>query len=133
MDRLLTSQTTISPVDDISDAYKQALDSYREHRLSIENSVWQTMAATDLLPRYFTTANANIARYVISALRLGDMSFLGADIEWVEGLLVKHNELPSELLRQYLYEYRQAAGTYLNSRGKPIIDWFDQLKPSAER
>jgi DNA-binding transcriptional MerR regulator len=133
VDRLLTSQAAVSPVDDISDAYKQALDSYREHRLAIENSVWQTTAGTELSPRYFTMANANIARYVTSALRLGDMSFLGADIEWVEGLLVKHNELPSELLRQYLYEYRQATGTHLNSRGKPIVDWFDQLQPSAER
>jgi hypothetical protein len=54
------------------------------------------------------------------------MNYLGADIEWVTGLLRNH-QLPSEALFEYLDIYYLAVVEQLDDSGQPITDWLGKL------
>lgn len=69
------------------------------------------------------TANDHLAQDISAALTLGDISLLETNIEWVEQLIV-HHHLPASLLVEYLQAYHDAAQTYLDESGLPIIDWL---------
>ena len=75
---------------------------------------------------FLTLVNSNLAHYIIAALTLGDINYLGVDMTWLEELLVNYDQ-PPELLGKYLDTYRQIARTHLDERGDPIIDWLAQL------
>ena len=89
------------------------------------------MSETEFSSNYLSLANSNIFRYVSAALILGDMDFLGYDIDWLEGLLVNYDLAPG-LIPRYLKVYHQVAGRQLNARGKPILDWLAQLNSSYD-
>jgi methanogenic corrinoid protein MtbC1 len=132
IEQLLTSRTAPPPAEEASDEYRQALAWYRERRSLIDAGVWQAMSETDIPTNYLTIANSNISRYVNAALILGDMDFLGNDLDWLEGLLINY-DLPPGLIPRYLKVYHQVADQHLNARGKPILDWFAQLNLSYDR
>jgi hypothetical protein len=92
----------------------------------IEAFVWQSMDPTQEGRENLTVANTHLALNIMAALRLGEMDFLGVDIEWVEGLLGNHR-LPSQVLYDYLDVYRQAAKAHLDERGAPVIGWLERV------
>ncbi len=126
IERLLASATAAPAVETRSEKYELALASYRENRVQIEAEVWRVLEATQISNDHLTVANTNLSRYITAALTLGDMDFLGFDIDWVKGLLDNYS-LPPEMMRQYLETYSQIAEAHLNARGKPIIEWLNQL------
>jgi hypothetical protein len=73
-----------------------------------------------------STASAHFGLNIISALKLGDMEFLGSDIQWVEGLL-SNFRLPDRLLRHYLGLYYQAASKHLDERAAPVTAWLERM------
>lgn len=123
VEQVLSSPSVLPSFQAAPEAYLRALAHYREHRSQIEAQVWQAMEPAGMLPEYLTIANTNLARNIIAALTLGDIDFLGADINWVEGLLTNHG-LPADALPTFLDAYHQAAQTYLDERGAPIINWL---------
>jgi hypothetical protein len=73
------------------------------------------------------TANLNFGRAIVAALTLGNIDFLDPDIEWIEGLLVYHNQMPPEALDNYLETYRAAAIRHLERPGYLVINWLSRL------
>ena len=63
----------------------------------------------------------------MAALTLGNIDFLDPDIEWIEGLLVYHNQMPAEVLDSYLETYLAAAIRHLDRPGFLVIDWLSRL------
>jgi hypothetical protein len=59
----------------------------------------------------------------MAALRLGDINYLGVDIDWIAGLL-EHHGTPAGQLGLYLKAYYQTARTHLDGRGQLILDWL---------
>ncbi|GIK41724.1 MAG: hypothetical protein BroJett011_55570 [Chloroflexota bacterium] len=108
------------------EAYRQALDHYREHQALIEAHVWQLLKDEPIPHSRLANANMKFARNIIAALLLGNIDFMGTNITWIEGLLINH-QMPTEQLQRYLIAYRQAAQTHLDERGKVILDWLAQL------
>jgi hypothetical protein len=92
----------------------------------IEALVLQTFAGDEIRADYLALANVALARNLVAALRLGDINFMGSDLEWVEGLL-ENFRLPLDQLEAYLRAYRSAVGTELDRRGRPIFDWLDRV------
>jgi DNA-binding transcriptional MerR regulator len=112
-------------------AYEQALTHYRERQAFIEAHVLQTLAEEDIPYRYLSIANANLSSNITAALRLGDVNFVGVDIEWVAGLLSNYR-LPGTMLRRYLEVYYQAATTHLDQRSALIVDWLARVTRGSE-
>jgi DNA-binding transcriptional MerR regulator len=125
VERLMVSLRPAPEVEPASQAYRDALVQYQEHRAPIEASVWSALGQSDIPRDYLTIANHNLALNVIAALRLGDMTFVGSDLEWVEGLLIHHRAPDGGTLRHYLRAYRKAVADHLGGAGAPIVDWLD--------
>ena len=88
--------------------------------------MWQMMEPMGMAYDHMTTANTHFGLNVGAALALGDMDYLGGDIEWEEGLLSNFGQ-PDDLLRRYLGVYHEAARTHLDERGAPVIEWLERL------
>jgi methanogenic corrinoid protein MtbC1 len=116
----------------VSTGYQSALEHYRERKALIEAQVWEGMERIGMSRGYITVATMNLSRNIMAALVLGDMEFIGVDIDWVAGLLSNHR-LPVDLLRDYLKVYYQAVKTQMDDRGQPIISWLGRVSVESSR
>ena len=106
--------------------YKEAVEQFRARQTLIESEVWQQMQ--QFMPkRHLATANQSFGRAIIAALSLGDVNYLDPDIDWIEGLLVNHNEMPPEALDAYLETYFDALIKHLGKSGYLVIEWMARL------
>lgn len=126
VEQVLTSPRPMPSGEAVSEVYQHALAHFRERQGLIDAYVWQSMDPGGPSRENLTIANTHLALNISAALTLGDMNFLGVDIEWVEGLLANHR-LPSEMLYDYLDIYRQAAKAHLDERGAPVVDWLARV------
>jgi DNA-binding transcriptional MerR regulator len=107
--------------------YIDALHHFQNRRARIEADIWKNLEQSGMPQRHLSAANANLGRNIIAALTLGNMEFLGADMAWIEGLLVHHYQMPLHLLDEYLAAYYAAARTHLTPKGGPVLRWLAQL------
>jgi len=126
VDQILTSRLPSPSALAPSEAYMQALAHFREQWPTIEAHTWQTLNQNGISDAHLTQANQSISRNISAALTLGDMAYLGREIEWVGGLLFNY-QLPTELLGHYLRAYHQALLTHMDERGEPIVTWLGEL------
>jgi DNA-binding transcriptional MerR regulator len=110
----------------ISETYRQARTHFQERHWLIEARLDHALSQKGVAPHHFAIANRELTVNIDAALRLGDMGFLGPDINWVKGLL-KNHRIPGEALRDYLAAYHQAAQEQLDERGQPIVAWLEQV------
>lgn len=114
--------------------YREALDSFRAHQPQIDADVWQQMER-HMPRRHLAVANNNLGRNIAAALTLGDINYLDPDIDWIEGLLTQHLEMPAGALDSYLETYNAAAAKHLDPAGYIVLEWFSRLlgheRPSA--
>ncbi len=78
-------------------------------------------------PRLLAAANANFSRNILAALSLGDIHYLGPDMDWIEGLLIYHAGLPADKLDIYLETYLEAARASLGDPEHPLVQWLSGL------
>lgn len=106
--------------------YKEALDHFRSRQASIEAELWEHMEGV-IPKRLLATANQSFGRNIIAALTLGDMDFLNPDMDWIEGLLVNHHQMPPDALEHYLHAYYDACVHHLAEPGFPVLEWLSRL------
>jgi DNA-binding transcriptional MerR regulator len=106
--------------------YKEAVEHFRARQALLESDVWQQMQQ-HMPKRHLATANMSFGRNIIAALTLGDMNYLDPDIDWIEGLLVNHYEMPASALDAYLDAYYDAVVKHLSKPGYPVIEWMARL------
>ena len=68
-------------------------------------------------------ANEYLARNIVAALSLGDISLISSEIEWIKNLIVHHN-YDGDLLSLYLTAYYEAAQFHLDEQGSPTVEWL---------
>ncbi len=107
------------------DDCQRALAHYRERQPAIESDLWTEMTDSGIPYASLAVANSNLADNIIAALKLGDIDYLGIDIDWIAGLL-EHHGIPAGQLGLYLTAYYQAAKTHLDEEGQLILDWLEQ-------
>jgi MerR family transcriptional regulator, light-induced transcriptional regulator len=125
VEQLLMSPRQISPapVQGTGELPQQALYHYQEQQALIEARVWELMKTQNIVPDHLAYANTQLSRNIKAALALGSIEFAGANITWIEGLLVNYR-LPAEQLQHYLKAYYEAARLHLGQQGQMIVDWL---------
>ncbi len=112
--------------------YVEAREHYLERQGLIENHLRQGVSLGDIPPRFLAMASRELAQRIQAGLRLGAVSFVNADMHWLEGLLRNHH-LPAEFLRRYLRAYSQATRAYLDARGAMVVTWLGNLVERTEQ
>jgi DNA-binding transcriptional MerR regulator/methylmalonyl-CoA mutase cobalamin-binding subunit len=110
----------------VPEEYLRALEHFQERQGLVEARVIQAQNGAGYAHNHLALANRELSLNIGAALALGDMDYLGTDIEWVTGLLRNH-QLSVEALYGYLDVYRQTIGMQLDERGQPIVNWLGKL------
>lgn len=128
VEQLLISPRLASPplAQEATELYRQMLNHYREQQALIEARVWELIRAENIAHNHLAYANAQLSRNITAALTLGDIGFAGANITWIERLLINY-QMPTEQLQCYLKAYHEAARLYLGERGQIVVDWLAGL------
>lgn len=112
----------------VSAEYEAAWTYFRERTGLVEAQVWQDFG------RVYSNGNGEhtdvihyLTRNILSALKLGDLNYIGSNLEWIEGMMINHN-MPPELLHRFLVVYHQAAAKHLNDpAGRIIVEWLNDV------
>jgi len=110
----------------VSYEYREALDHFRSRQALIEAEVWERIGF-QVPKRLLGLANLNFGRNLLAALTLGSMDYLDTDVDWIEGLLVNHHQMPAEALEGYLNCYYEAAVRHLDPSGSVVVEWLSRL------
>jgi DNA-binding transcriptional MerR regulator len=127
LEQLMTNLRLQPALRTPSAEYRTALGHFRAEQAAVEAEVWRHFQRSPLAPRMLAAANAHFSSNIAAALTLGDLDFLSADIDWVEGLLTYHAGLPADSVDAYLEAYLDACRTVMDPRGAPLVRWLAQL------
>jgi DNA-binding transcriptional MerR regulator len=123
VESLMTSPRPTPTVEAIPEACLRARDHFRGRESIIGAQLIQAHSPVGIAPPHVELANRELALNIEAALTLGSMAYLGADIDWVKGLL-GNLEMPVGVLHDYLAAYRRAASEHLDEPGEPIVSWL---------
>ena len=129
--KILTFDPPAQAGQTISETYAKATAVYRQKRAAIEAETWQGMAPSNIPYEHISMANTHLSDDIMAALHLGDMAYLGTQIDWTKQLIDNY-EMPSNWLKFYLDAYHQAADKHLNGNGRPIVNWLNDVKSHLE-
>ncbi len=125
VESLMRAPHPVPAAEEPSAAYHKALDRFQERQPLIEAQLVQKLGRAALSSNHLDVANREIGLSIGSALALGDIHFLGSDMEWVRGLL-KNYQVPDEAMAVYLRDYQQIAAEHLG-REHPVVEWLGGL------
>ena len=114
---LKSPQKTLKTLDT---NHSPLMEQFRSELPRIENRI------RELIPDYhqrYQTSSRYLSRDILAALRLGDISLLSGNIDWVNGLLVYAN-VPENALKEFLQIYQQAVFDILGQEAELIVNWF---------
>lgn len=124
--RLLESQARIPRVPDRDAAIRDALEHYRDHQDTLADQLWGRLKGSGMRHTDLQTANHFLGQGISAALILGDMAYLGQDLQWIGTLLANYG-VNHGSLTAYLSAYLQAAREHLDERAAPILSWLEQV------
>jgi DNA-binding transcriptional MerR regulator len=113
-------------VPPVAESYRVASSQFRQQQSQIEAHVWQEFQQAEIPYAHIVNANRYIARNIIAALSLGDMDYIGRELDWIKQLLANY-QWSSGTLQHYLSAYHEASDLYLNGRGQPVVEWLAQV------
>lgn len=108
----------------------ETMNHFSSQRPVIEAHVQSAIHHSDLPADLLSFTNQELGNNIAAALKLGDITLLEANLNWVAGLLSNYQyQLPQQLLDQYIQSYYQAVQQHLDpEKGRLILDWFAQLQ-----
>ena len=110
----------------VPDEFSQSISHFIETRPMINSHIVNWVRGEfnqEAIRDAIALANDHLGRDIIAALTLGDISFIGANIQWLEGLLT-YRDMSEDLVLEYLTAYKEAAERLLPDLGRPIVDWL---------
>jgi DNA-binding transcriptional MerR regulator len=115
-----------------SDEYKEAWTYFHERSGVLESYLRQTYSREE----QNGSGSVDIYRYlsnnILSALKLGDLSIIDYNLQWLEGLLTKRRLSPRALC-DFLQAVHQAAVVALDGpAGQPIRHWLEGAVVACE-
>ncbi len=129
VEKLIQTTPAKSKVKKPSKAYQAAYDHFVERRSAIEAHLHASPALAKMPTALLNNTNYEFGNNIEAALRLGDMTMVEANLEWVKGLLLNnHARLSDMTLQYYLQQYHKAVKTVMDDKqAAPLLDWFAQL------
>ncbi|MBW7883063.1 MAG: B12-binding domain-containing protein, partial [Caldilineaceae bacterium] len=106
--------------------YKEALEHFRTRQAPIEAEIWEQLDGA-MSRRLLAMANEAFGRNITAALTLGNMDYLTASFDWIQGLLLTHYQMATTELWHYLDAYYMAALHHLEQPGYLILEWLSRL------
>ncbi len=131
VESLMTAPRVTPAAQAIPDECLRARDHFCEQESMIGAQLIQAHRTLGVPPHYISLANKEFALNIEAGLALGNLAYLGTDIDWVKGLL-GNLEMPVGTLHDYLAAYRRSAIEYLDEAGEPIMDWLDTVLQANE-
>jgi hypothetical protein len=112
-----------------SKAYQDAYKQFTERRAAIDARLHSTPSLLEMPTALLSNTNKELSDNIEAALRLGDMTMVEANLDWVKGLLLNnHSRLTEASLQHYLQQYYEAVKTVMDENlAAPLLDWFAQL------
>ena len=114
-----------NPVFTLSSDYQAALQAFSNHRLNIAQRVSQHFSGTDFPVDYLEMINTHLINNVKSALSLGNLDYLNAEISWSETLIANH-KIPFELVSEYLKVFHQHLVELGEEQLGLVAAWFSE-------
>ena len=105
--------------------YLETLKAFLSKRTLIEAELDESSKSLQLPLDYVYTANQFMGDNIAAALRLGNMGFLDAEIDWLNTFLRGHR-LPLKLVHQYLGVYAEALRHQLGEHATPVVAWLEK-------
>jgi DNA-binding transcriptional MerR regulator len=126
VESLMVAPRPAPEADRVPEGFREAGEHFSERRGLIEAQLVQSLIPEGVPSNHLAVANRELGLNIGAALALGNMAFLGADIDWVEGL-IKNYRMPAESLDAYLKVYYRVAEEQLDERGEPVVRWLGSL------
>ena len=108
----------------LTHAYAAAHLAFTAKRLQIELTVRESLEPISISPEDIETGIRFLSENIESALQLGDMSHVSAEIDWLQGLLRSHGSSDNQLA-YFMQTYAQAIDKSINGQGKPVFEWIE--------
>jgi hypothetical protein len=114
-------------VPEPSPNYARALTIFTQQQALIELTTWQILKDQGVPYAHVVNANLHLARNIAAALKLGEMHYLGSEIDWVRGLIDNYG-IDAAYLQLYMDAYFLAVKQHLGREAQPIVDWLSQFQ-----
>ncbi len=131
IERLLQERPSAPPAEPVSEEHLQAWSHFRERSGLIEAHVWQTFSSQRALEG-MADANRRLTGNILAALKLGDLDYIGPNLQWLEGMIVNQN-MPPAVLCNFLAAYHAAAAQHLSATaGRPVTEWLQKVTADCQ-
>lgn len=127
IEHIIQSAPSLPTIEPVAEEYQAAWAYFRERSGMIEAHVWQNYGRMNGNANEFADVNDYLTRNILSALKLGNLNYIGANLQWVEGMMINYN-LPPQALYDFLEAYHRAAAHYLGEpAGRPVVRWLEEV------
>lgn len=125
IEELLTTDSLEGPkVNANSQDDASTVRAFQTRRPQIEAALSETVNSLGFDHETMNSATEFLGDNISAALRLGNITLVDAEIEWVRSLLTAQH-VPANALKEYINLYAEAVRTNLNGSGKQIVDWLN--------
>jgi methanogenic corrinoid protein MtbC1 len=125
VERLLLRPSLAATAQPIPYEYETALAEFLEKQPQIDAYVWQVMSGQGIPQSHLASAKHNFGRDLTAGLTLGNLDFIGNDLNWIAGLL-SYRQISPDALVLYLNCYYEGARRSLKP-GHVLVDWLARL------
>ena len=131
VEALILHRPSVPPTEPIPAIYQQAWSYFRDRSGLIEAHIWQNLEAPAAVSG-MAAANRRLTGNILSALKLGNLDFIGPNLQWLEGMMINHN-MPPTVLCDFLKAYHRAAAQHLDApSGEPVVSWLARVVAECE-
>lgn len=132
IEHLVQNRPPLPAYKPVPEPYEAAWAYFRERLGLIEMEVWQKYGRQMNGNGEYGDVSQYLTRNILSALHLGDLNYIGSNLEWVEGMMINHN-MPPQILCNFLGAYHKAAVNHLTEpAGQLVTNWLAGVVATCE-
>jgi methanogenic corrinoid protein MtbC1 len=123
VEHILNGKRKATQFQSASQEYVAAHQFFTSKRTDIELTLKSLINPLAVSSEGFQTGIQFLGDNIASALQLGDMSFVSAEVDWLRTLLQSYETPPQQLIH-FMESYSNAVNKNINGQGNPISEWF---------
>jgi len=127
---LVVSQIRNPQGEPVAPEYERAAEDFQSRRTTIEADIHQFIDSLGYGEKSIKTATEYLSGNILAALRLGEISLVDDELDWVKKLLRSHH-VPEAALTEYIRLYAKAINANTNGSGKIVSDWLNMRAGSG--